>query len=134
MRSGPLQKWLPRSNGTLDQNETNSEEEARVDSPHRLVLAAVLVAAAAVIGFSIGKIATAPAAGASASHRYTLRVGDNVTIPAVRQRCAVYTEGGAAQLYCARPLHPRHQVTIFRDRIQVWKAGNPDAPVWSGRP
>jgi hypothetical protein len=103
-----------------------------VDTQRRLVLAAVL--AAAVVGFSIGKIATAPAAEASAPHRYTLRVGDNVTIPAVKQRCAVYTEGGAPELYCARPLRPRHQMTIFRDRIQVWKVGNPDAPVWSGKP
>ncbi len=104
-----------------------------MDSPHRLVLAAMLVAAA-VIGFSIGKLASAPAAEASGKHRYKLRVGDNVTIPAVKQRCAVYTKGGAPELYCARPLHPRHQVTIFRDRIQVWRAGNPDAPAWSGKP
>ena len=81
-------------NSPLDQNEDNSEEEATsVDRRRRLVLAAVLVAAA--IGFSIGKIATAPAAEASAAHRYTLRVGDKVTIPAINQRCAVYTEGGA---------------------------------------
>jgi len=100
---------------------------------HRLLLAAALVVAAA-IGFSIGKIATTPAAEAAAAHRYTLRVGDNVTIPAVNQRCAAYTEGGSPELTCARPRHPRHQVTIFRDRIQVWKSGHPDAPVWSGKP
>ena len=81
-------------NSPLDQNEDDSEEEATsVDRRRRLVLAVVLVAAA--IGFSIGKIATAPAAEASAAHRYTLRVGDKVTIPAINQRCAVYTEGGA---------------------------------------
>jgi predicted lipoprotein len=104
-----------------------------VSTRRRLVLAAALVAAA-VIGFSIGKIATAPAAEASAAHRYTLRVGDKVTIPAVKQRCAVYTEGGAPELYCARQLHPRHQVTIFRDSIVIWKVGNPDRPAWSGKP
>ena len=76
----------------------------------------------------------APAAGASAAHRYTLRVGDRVTIPALGQRCAVYKEGGAPELFCARPSRPRHQVTLFRDRIQVWKVGNPDSPVWSGKP
>jgi hypothetical protein len=81
-----------------------------------------------------GRTATAPAAKASAAHRYTLRVGDQVTIPAVKQRCAVYTEGGAPELYCARPLHPRHQVTIFRDSILIWKVGNPDRPEWSGKP
>jgi hypothetical protein len=105
-----------------------------VDRPRHLVLAAVLVAAAAAIGFSIGRIATTPAAEASAAHRYTLRVGDKVTIPAVNQRCAVNTEGGAPVLFCARPRHPRHQMTIFRDSILIWKVGNPDRPAWSGKP
>ena len=91
-----------------------------VDTRRRLVLAALLLAAAG-IGFSIGKIATAPAAEASAAHRYTLRVGDKVTIPAVNQRCAVYTEGGSPELYCARSQRPRHQVTIFRDSILIWE-------------
>jgi hypothetical protein len=105
-----------------------------VNTQRRLVLAAALVAAAAT-GFSAGKIATAPAAEASAvAHRYTLRVGDKVTIPAVNQRCAVYKEGGSPEFYCARPRHPRHQVTIFRDSILIWKVGNPDRPAWSGKP
>jgi hypothetical protein len=119
---------------SLAQNEANSEEEAsQVDTPRRFVLAAALVATAA-IGFSIGKIATAPAAEAAAAHRYTLRLGDSVTIPAVKQRCAVYTEGGSPELYCARPLQARHQVTIFRDSILIWKVGHPDRPAWSGKP
>ncbi len=100
---------------------------------HRLGLAAVL-AVTALIGFGIGKITTAPAAEASPAHIYTLRVGDRVTIPAVGQLCAVYMEGRAPELFCARPGHARHHVTIFRDRIQIWKAGNPAAPVWSGKP
>jgi hypothetical protein len=61
-------------------------------------------------------------------------MGDKVTIPGVGQRCAVYKEGGVPELLCSRPRGARHQVTLFRDRILVWKAGNPDAPVWSGRP
>jgi hypothetical protein len=96
------------------------------------MLASVLAATAAV-GFGIGTITTA-AAGANAAHRYTLRVGDKVTIPAIRQRCAFYTEGAAPELLCARPRRARHQVAVFRDRIQVWKAGHPNAPVWSGKP
>jgi len=76
----------------------------------------------------------APVAEASAVHRYTLRVGDRITIPAVGQRCAVYMEGGAPELFCARPRHAHHHVAIFRDSIQVWKASNPGAPVWSGKP
>ena len=98
----------------------------------RFALAAVLVGTA--IGFSIAKLAAAPGAEASAAHRYTLRVGDKITIPAVNQRCAVYMEGGAPEFYCARLLHPRHQVMIFRNDIQIWKVGNPDRPAWSGKP
>lgn len=97
----------------------------------RLIQAAFLTTAA-VTGSASGK---APAAEASAAHRYTLRVGDKMTIPAVGQLCAVYKEGGAPELFCARPRHARHQVTIFLDSMEVWTVGNPDAaPVWSGRP
>jgi hypothetical protein len=102
-----------------------------MNAPRPLSLA-LLLAATAATGFSIGKGTTA--AGASAAHRYTLQVGDKVTIPAIGQRCAVFKEGGAPELLCARPRRPRNQVTLFRDRIQVWKAGNPDSPVWSGKP
>jgi hypothetical protein len=101
--------------------------------PRRLALAAV-VAASVAIGFGIGKVVSAPAAEASAAHRYTLHVGDTATIPAVSQRCAVHTEGGSPEFYCARPLHPRHQVTIFPDSILIWKVGNPNRPAWSGKP
>ena len=105
-----------------------------MNARRRFVLAAVVIAAAA-IGFSIGRIATPPVAEASAvAHRYTVRIGDKVSIPAVNQRCALYREGGVPELYCARPLRPHHQVTIFRDSILIWKAGNPDRPAWSGRP
>jgi hypothetical protein len=103
-----------------------------VKAPGHLTLTASLAAAA--IGFSIGKITMAPVAEGSAAHRYTLRVGDRMTIPAVGQLCAVYMEGGAPELFCARPRHARHHVTIFRDSIRVWKASNPGAPVWSGKP
>jgi len=104
-----------------------------VKASRHLTLTASLAATAA-IGFSIAKITMAPVAEASAARRYTLRVGDRMTIPSVGQLCAVNTEGGAPELFCARPGHARHHVTIFRDSIQVWKAGNPGAPVWSGTP
>jgi hypothetical protein len=104
-----------------------------MNPPRPLILALALTATAA-IGFGIGTVTTGSAAGASAAHRYTMRVGDKVTIPAVAQRCAVYKEGASPELLCSRPRRPRHQVTLFRDRIQIWKAGNPDSPVWSGKP
>jgi hypothetical protein len=97
-------------------------------------LAAMLIVATAT-GLVIGTSATERAAGASAGHRYTLRVGDRVTIPAVNQRCAVDRgEGGAPELFCERRLRPHHQVTIFRDGILIWKVGNPDRPAWAGKP
>jgi hypothetical protein len=117
-----------------DQNEAKSKEEVRSVGISRRHILAVVVVASAAIGFSTAKITTAPAAEASATHRYTLRVGDKVTIPAVKQRCGVYTEGGSPEFYCARPLHPRHQVTIFGDSILIWKVGKPDRPAWSGKP
>jgi len=68
------------------------------------------------------------------SLREGLSIGDRVLIPSVGQRCAVYVEGGAPELFCSRPRGAHHQVTFFRDSVQVWKAGNPDNPVWSGKP
>jgi hypothetical protein len=95
---------------------------------------AALFAAALVIGFGVARVTSSPAAQASPEHRYTLRVGDTAAIPAVGQRCSVHTEGGAPELFCARPRRPRHQVAIFRESILVWKTGRPGHPVWSGKP
>jgi hypothetical protein len=90
------------SNRSLDHTEANSKEAASMKVSRPRILVAVLAAATA-LGFGIGKITATPAAAASAAHRYTLRVGDKVTVPAVGQVCAVYTEGGAPELFCARP-------------------------------
>ena len=103
-------------------------------TPSRRFISAALLVATAAVGFTFGKFTMEPAAEASSAHRYTLRVGDKVSIPAVGQLCAVYTEGGASELFCARPRHARHHVTIFLQSIEVWKVGDPDAPVWSGKP
>ena len=100
----------------------------------RVLLLSAVLATTTAVGFGIGKLTTATAAEASPAHRYTLRVGDKMTVPAVGQLCAVYVEGGAPELFCSRPQHARHQVTIFSDSILVWKVGNPDRPAWSGKP
>jgi hypothetical protein len=99
----------------------------------RLIAAAAL---AITVGgsFIVGQITGPRSAEASSSRACTLRVGDKVTIPAINQVCAVSTDGGAADLFCARPRRAQHQVTIFRDNILVWKVGNPDRPSWSGKP
>lgn len=97
------------------------------------VLSVILVAVAGA-AFAIGTITGLPSAHASATHIYTLRAGDTVRVPTVQQVCTLTAEGGAPELFCGRPSHPRHQVTIFHDSILVWKVGNPDRPAWSGKP
>jgi hypothetical protein len=84
--------------------------------------------------FGVGQMTVTRATEASAFRTYTLRLGDKVAIPAVGQVCSVTTEGGAVELFCARPRSAHHQVTFFRDNILVWKAGNPNRPRWSGKP
>ena len=99
----------------------------------RLIAVAVLAGTAGA-GLVAGQMTGASPAEASANRAYTLRVGDRVAIPAIKQMCTVSTEGGAIDLFCARPLGAHHQVTIFRDSILVWRVGNPDRPAWSGKP
>jgi len=99
----------------------------------RFVVTAVLASAVAGV-FVIGQMTDTRAAAATAARTYTLRMGDKVVVPAIGQACSVSTEGGAVDLFCARPRNARHQVTFFRDSILVWKVGNPDRPAWSGKP
>jgi hypothetical protein len=101
-------------------------------APERLFAAAVLASIGSAL--AIGQAPGTPAAEASAARSYTLRIGDKVTIPAIGQVCSVQREGGAPRLYCARPRNARHQVTIYRDGILVWKVGDPDRPAWTGKP
>lgn len=102
-------------------------------TPKRLIATAVLACTIAA-AFIVGQMTGTRAAEAAAGHAYALRVGDKVAIPAIGQLCWVSTEGGAADLFCARRRNAHHQVTIFRNSILVWKVGNPDRPVWSGKP
>jgi hypothetical protein len=103
-----------------------------------LLLAAVvaLIAVAFFGGYEVG----APTAS-SAHHAYTLRVGDLVTVPAIKQECDVEHEHGIDTL--SGPLHPllvcglfrgfHHQVDFYRNKILVRESYKPD-PVWSGKP
>ena len=97
------------------------------------------IATLALIGcvgasFVIGQMTSIRPAEASATRAYVLRLGDKVSVPAINQRCVVSTEGGATDLFCARPRNAHHQVAIFRNSILVWRVGNPDDPAWSGKP
>jgi hypothetical protein len=102
-----------------------------VNPPSRISVAIFCVAATA---FGLGTISGLPGARASATHVYTLRGGDKVRIPTIQQTCELSAEGGVPDLFCARPSNPRHQVSIFRDNILIWRVGNPDRPAWSGKP
>ncbi|MFL6030774.1 MAG: hypothetical protein ACJ74D_12190 [Gaiellaceae bacterium] len=99
----------------------------------KLVSLAALAATAGT-AFVGGQLASTRPAEASATHAYVLRKGDKITIPAINQACVVSEEGRAPDLFCTRSGRSHHQVVFFRDSILVWKTGNPDAPVWSGRP
>ena len=98
-----------------------------------------LIAGAALVitvsgSFVVGQMTGPRSAEASSTRAYTLRIGDRVAVPAINQVCTVSTEGGAVDLFCARPLKAHHQVTIFRNNILVWKVGTPDRPAWAGKP
>jgi len=93
-----------------------------------------LLTAVAAAGFATGAMTGLQGAHASATRVYTLRAGDKVKIPTIKQVCELTAEGGAPDLLCERPSNAHHQVTIFRDTILVWTVGNPDHAAWSGRP
>jgi hypothetical protein len=95
-----------------------------------------ILALTGIVGasFVIGQMTGLRSAQAAATHAYVLRLGDKVSIPAINQVCAVSPEGGAVDLFCARPRNAHHQIAIFRDEILVWKVGNPDRPAWTGKP
>jgi len=99
----------------------------------KLVSLAALAATAGT-AFVGAQLASTRPADASAPHAYVLRNGDKITIPAINQACVVSEEGRAPDLFCTRSGRSHHHVVFFRDSILVWKTGNPDAPVWSGRP
>jgi hypothetical protein len=94
----------------------------------------VTLFAVAMTAFAVGTSAGLAGARAAATQTYTLRAGDKVRVPSIQQVCTLAAEGGAPDLLCSRSSHPRHEVTIFRENILVWKVGNPDRPAWSGKP
>ena len=89
---------------------------------------------AVATAFALGQLSGGRAAGAAATHAYTLRHGDKITVPSIGQTCTVSAEGGSPDLFCAKSSRPQHQVVFFRGQILVWTNGNPDKPAWSGRP
>jgi hypothetical protein len=96
-----------------------------------LAAAVLLVAVAALFG---GVLNRAHVAEATASHHYTLRVGDKVSIPGLGQIC-VLEEPSRLNLICEKKAHAHHQVQIFRSEMLVYKFGGGTAVrVWEGKP
>jgi hypothetical protein len=73
-------------------------------------------------------------ASRTSSRIYTARVGDVIRVPAASAECRVFEEGALPTLYCTHRPAARYQVYFYEDRLQVWRNGNPDAPVFSDRP
>jgi hypothetical protein len=71
---------------------------------------------------------------ATTGHVYTARLGDEFRVPAAAAECKVFEEGAFPTLYCTHTPTARYQVYFYRDRLQVWRNGNPDGPVFSARP
>lgn len=92
----------------------------------------VLVTAAATAG---ALQVTGADAGSRATHIFYLQEGDTAVLNRARVKCTAFNEGGAPELYCRKSAGgPAHQVSFFRNQIAVWANGNPDTPVWSGKP
>ena len=109
---------------------TYSECKERLTAVHANDLAS------AVVDLCTGRVATGAclAIPSGGGRTYVLHEGDRAIVPAINQECTASGEGGAPDLFCARPKAPHHQVVIFGDEILVWKNGDTDAPAWSGKP
>jgi uncharacterized protein YecT (DUF1311 family) len=101
----------------------------------RLTAAHAQDLASAVVDLCTGRVATgACLAMRSGGRTYVLHEGDEAIVPAINQVCTASGEGGAPDLFCARPKNPHHQVVIFNDEILIWKNGDTDTPAWTGKP
>ena len=76
----------------------------------------------------------AEAISATRNRVYTARLGDEIRVPVAAAACKVFREGGFPTLYCTHTPTVRYQVYFYKDRLQVWRNGNPDGPVFSERP
>ena len=90
--------------------------------------------AALIAAFFVGRSTQADVAAAQTTGRVlTARNGDVVRVPSAATRCVVSGEAGVPDFFCERAPRGRYHVVFFSDWIQVWRVGNPDAPVFSRR-
>jgi hypothetical protein len=97
-----------------------------------VVAGAVAVFAVYVYGWRESENTVTTRAGAT--RVYTGRLGDVFRVPAAAAECRVFQEGAFPTLYCVHRPTARYQVYFYKDRLQVWRNGNPDGPVFSERP
>jgi hypothetical protein len=84
------------------------------------------------VAFVVGRATNPTPASANAENRvYTLRQNDVVRAPSAATRCTAGVEGGVRNLFCGRSPSGRYHVVFYADSLQVWKNGNPGAPVFS---
>jgi hypothetical protein len=109
----------------------------------KAVAAVAFVVAGVVAAFAVyvygwpeseSTVKTRPDTGRTSPRVYTGRLGDVFRVPAAAAECRVFQEGGFPTLYCVHRPRARYQVYFYKDRLQVWRNGNPDGPVFSDRP
>jgi hypothetical protein len=99
-----------------------------------VVAGAVASFAVYVYGWRDSERAPPPQRTNASDRVYTARVGDVVRVPEAAAECRVFEEGAFPTLYCVHTPTARYQVYFYKDRLQVWRNGNPDGPVFSDRP
>ena len=98
-------------------------------------LVPVLLVGVAVGGaFFLGRMSHPTSAAAAGSHKVlTAARGDVIRIPGIRTRCVVSEEAGRTNMLCNHTPHGRYELVLFRDRLFVYRNGNPDKPRFAAR-
>jgi len=99
-----------------------------------LAIAACVIAGVFVLGFVVGRVTKSGGISAKAGSRvYVGRLGDEFRVPSVAMRCQVSVEGGFRDLFCRHTPTSHYDISFFADSFLVYRAGNPDSPVFVGR-
>ena len=86
----------------------------------------LLVVGALVGGFVLGRTTE----GERASETSVMERGDVLRYPGAAVRCEATQEGGAASLLCRSA---QLDVVFFAEELLVYRAGEPDLPVFAAR-
>jgi len=92
-----------------------------------------LVAVALAAGFVLGRETAGSASAEPSGHVFRIQSGDVVRVPSTATRCVASQEVGIANFFCTRTPRGRHQVVFYKDRVFVWRVGQPDRPAFVAR-